>query len=390
MRRAAVASATRPAVEVPGVRDEVLRPAAVAEVWTGVGAPLETMAVPGVLLAPGDVIVAVELATLCSSDVHIAAGHRSAPAPMVLGHECVGRVMSIGAGGALDVSGAPIALGDRVVWSVAVSCGDCDRCTSALPQKCRHLRTYGHERIGAHWELSGGLATHVHVLAGTAIVPVGERIPARVAAPAACGAATAWAALRRAEREVPLPRSIVTVTGAGIVGLSATAIAADRGATVIVSEPDKKRRRLARLFGAAATIDPCDAGALETALRGLGVGGVEGVDIAVEASGAPSAVETALTAVGVGGVAVLVGSLSPAPPVSMDAEAIVRGLVTIAGVQHYTGDDLRDAVEYLRGAWGRHPFEDLVDPVLPLAAADEALALAAAGGAFRVGVDPRR
>ncbi|WP_447590785.1 hypothetical protein [Microbacterium lacticum] len=39
---------------------------------------------------------------------------------------------------------------------------------------------------------------------------------------------------------------------------------------------------------------------------------------------------------------------------------------------------------------GRHPFEDLVDPVLPLAAADEALALAAAGGAFRVGVDPRR
>lgn len=63
---------------------------------------------------------------------------------------------------------------------------------------------------------------------------------------------------------------------------------------------------------------------------------------------------------------------------------------TSAGVQHYTGDDLREAVEYLRGAWGRHPFEDLVDPVLPLAAADEALALAAAGGAFRVGVDPRR
>ena len=92
---------------------------------------------------------------------------------------------------------------------------------------------------------------------------------------------TAGDALRLAEREVALPRSIVLVTGAGIVGLSATAIAADRGATVIVSEPDKKRRRLARLFGAAATIDPCDAGALETALRGLGVGGVEGVDIAV-------------------------------------------------------------------------------------------------------------
>ena len=72
------------------------------------------------------------------------------------------------------------------------------------------------------------------------------------------------------------------------------------------------------------------------------------------------------------------------------ATICARPSSTSAGVQHYTGDDLREAVEYLRGAWGRHPFEDLVDPVLPLAAADEALALAAAGGAFRVGVDPRR
>lgn len=270
---------------------------------------------------------------------------------------------------------------------MAVSCGDCDRCTGGLPQKCRYLRKYGHERIGAHWELNGGFATHVHVLAGTAIVPVGERIPARVAAPAACGAATAWAALRRAAREVAVPGAVVLVTGAGLVGLSATAIAADRGAKVIVSDPDKKRRRLARRFGAAVTIDPRDAGALDTALLGLGAAEV---GIAIEASGDGSAVATAVGAVGVGGVAVLVGSVSPGPAVPMDAEAVVRGLVTIAGVHNYTGDDLRETVEYLRGAWGRRPFEDLVDPVLSLADADEALALAGPGGGLRVGIDPRR
>ena len=78
-------------------RDEVLRPPALAKVWTGVGAPFETMAVPGVVLGAGDVIVAVELATICGSDVHTVAGHRPAPTPLVLGHEYVGRIVAIGA-----------------------------------------------------------------------------------------------------------------------------------------------------------------------------------------------------------------------------------------------------------------------------------------------------
>lgn len=371
----------------PAMRDEVLHPAAIAKVWTGQEGALETMAVPGVVLAPGDVIVAVELTTVCGSDVHTVAGHRAAPTPLVLGHEYVGRIVSIGDGGARDVGGDPLGLGDRVVWSVGVSCGRCDRCEAGLTQKCRTLRKYGHERIGAHWELNGGFGTHVHVLAGTAIVPVGERMPARVAAPAACGAATAWAALRRAERDVALDGAVILVTGAGLVGLSATAIAADRGARVIVSDPDRRRRKLARRFGATAAIDPCAPSALADALQALRA---DQVDVAVEASGAAAAVDTAVSAVGVGGVVVLVGSVFPGAAVHLDAERIVRGLVTIAGVHNYTGEDLRDTVDYLRDAWTRRPFEELVDPVLSLDEIDRALALAGPGGPLRVGIDPRR
>ena len=69
-----------------------------------------------------------------------------------------------------------------------------------MPQKCRELRKYGHEKIAPRWELTGGFATHVHLRAGTAIVRVGEDLPASVLAPASCGTATAWAALARASR----------------------------------------------------------------------------------------------------------------------------------------------------------------------------------------------
>ena len=47
-------------------------------------------------------------------------------------------------------------------------------------------------------------------------------------------------------------------------------------------------------------------------------------------------------------------------------------------------------MSFLRDVWGRHPFEDLVEPVFALADADEALAAAAGGEALRVGLDPRR
>ena len=367
-------------------RDTTIRPAAIARVWTG-AVPLETIAVPGVVLGPSDALVEIELATVCGSDVHTIAGHRSAPTPLVLGHEYVGRVTALGSAGVVDVAGEPVRLGDRIVWGIGISCGQCDLCRRGLTQKCRALRKYGHERIAPHWELSGGFATHAHLLAGTAIVPVGEQVPARVAAPAACGGATAWAALRRAEREVDLDGALVLITGAGLVGLSATAMAADRGAEVIVSDPSKKRRRLAARFGAAETVDPADADALSEVLRERGRAGV---DVAVEASGVGAAVGASIGAVDVGGIAVLVGSVSPGPVVGIDPERLVRGLVTVAGVHNYTGDDLRDTVRYLRRASPRRPFEDLVDPIFALRDLEQAIELAGPGGPVRVGIGPRR
>lgn len=351
--------------------DVALRPAATAMVWLGAGQNHETVAVPGVALGRGDVLVAIELSTVCGSDVHTVQGHRTAPAPLVLGHESVGRVIAVGEDGAMAVDDSPLRIGDRVVWSVTVSCGTCDRCAAGFTQKCRTLAKYGHERIEPRWELTGGFASHAHLRAGTAVVRVPEALPASILAPASCATATAWAAMARGAVGRDLNGKRVLVYGAGLVGLSAVAIAADAGAEVTVIDPSAPRRAFAERFG------------------GVGAEAASGLaDIVIEASG--HAVADAMSAADIGGTVVLVGSVFPADLVPFDAESIVRRLVTIAGVHNYTAADLASAVGFLAGRGRAFPFADVVGAVHPLTDVDAALAAASAPGApLRVALSPR-
>jgi putative phosphonate catabolism associated alcohol dehydrogenase len=370
--------------------DVLLRPSPHAMVWSGVGQAHDQLAVPGVSLAPGDALVEVELATVCGSDLHTVRGERGAATPLVLGHEQIGRVVALGEN-ARTAAGIPLAVGDRVAWTVTVSCGVCDRCRAGLTQKCRTLAKYGHDRVHRGWELSGGFATHVHVLAGSPIVLIDEELPAEVAAPASCATATVVAALAAASALVPLAGATVLVSGAGLLGLTACAMATDAGATVIVTDPDPLRRHLALAFGAAAVADPLAAPTAPTGLAavraGVLAGGADDVSIVCEVSGAPAAVRVAIETVGVGGVVVLAGSVSPGASIPLDPESIVRRLITIRGVHNYAAGDLQLAVDYLAEAWRRYPFAELVSARFALHDLDAALERAATGHDVRVAID---
>lgn len=352
-------------------------PSATAMVWPGEGHNHEAVAVPGVRLAPGDVLVEVELATVCGSDVHTVLGHRQAPAPLVLGHEQVGRVVALGRGGAKTTDGHRVSLGERIVWSVAVPCGRCARCRRGLPQKCASLQKYGHERMRRGWELSGGFATHTHILDGTPLVRVPEEMPAEVLAPASCSTATVAAALEAASVIVPLEGALVLVAGAGMLGLTATAMATEAGARVVVSEPLPERREAALAFGAVAAADPRAAAGSPSGLASVlakAGGRAPAPTIALELSGNPSAVRSLLAAVDVGGVLVLVGSVCPGPELGIVPEQLVRRLLTIRGVHNYAPRHLEQAVRFLAETWQRYPFAEQVGQTFPLAEVDLALA----------------
>ncbi|WP_243862278.1 alcohol dehydrogenase catalytic domain-containing protein [Frigoribacterium faeni] len=364
-----------------------LDPSPTAMVWTEPGRRHEAVAVPTVVLAPGDVLVALELTTICGSDVHTTRGDRSAPAPLVLGHEQVGRVVAVGSGAAA-VDGSPLVPGQRVVWSLTVSCGRCATCRRGLPQKCESVLKYGHERLVTGWELSGGFATHVHVRAGTAVVPVADDLDAALLAPVSCGTATARAALDAAAQITDLEGAVVLVLGAGLIGLTVAAMASDSGARVVVVDPDASRRALAARFGAVATACPAAApgsdDSVEHALRAAGGAPL----VAVEASGSSAAVASAMALLGTGGVAVLVGSVFPAPAVPFDAESVVRRLVTVRGVHNYAPRHLVAAARFVEERHTAWPLAELVGEVVALAELDAGIAAAAAGGSVRVGVRP--
>ncbi|MEP9383499.1 zinc-binding dehydrogenase [Nocardioides sp. KR10-350] len=290
----------------------------------------------------GEVLVRVDLATVCGSDHHTVSGRRPAPCPSVLGHEGVGSVVASG-------PGAGVRPGQRVVWSVTVSCGTCDRCRRGLTAKCRSVRKLGHEAYdgpGGRWPLSGTYGTHVLLPAGTAVVPVPVGLPDEVASPAGCATATVMAALERAG---DLAGRRVLVTGAGMLGLTATAAAVDAGAPeVVVVDVDPARLELALGFGATSTAAAGDR--------------LPAVDVAMELSGAAAAVESCLGALDVGGVLVLVGSVTPGPPVALDPEDVVRRWLTLTGVHNYEPRHLERAVAFLAGS--DRPWADLVgEPV---------------------------
>ncbi|MEV0335592.1 zinc-binding dehydrogenase [Nocardia sp. NPDC050717] len=329
---------------------------ATAAVWTGRGIELQQIPIPQP--GAGETLVRIRLATICGSDLHTVAGRRPAPCPSILGHESVGEVVAIGAG-------SSAVLGDRVVWSVTVSCGNCHRCRSGRTAKCLTVRKFGHEPLDGPWPLSGGYADYALLPAGTTIVAVPTALPDSVAAPAACATATVMAAIEAAGA----PAERVLICGAGMLGVTAAAVCADAGARVYVDDIDTHRQSAATEFGAQP--DQGDA-----------------VDLAIDFSGATTAIQNALSRLDIGGTLVLAGSVTPSPPIEVVPENIVRNWHVITGVHNYEPHHLTRAIEFLDRTRDRYPWESVVAE--PTGLHDLADGLHVTGRSLRAAVDPSR
>jgi putative phosphonate catabolism associated alcohol dehydrogenase len=342
-------------------------------VWSGPGRPIELVTASAAELQVGEALLAVELTTICGSDLHTVAGRRPAATPLVLGHEIVGRVVALGPGTPLaDVRGRRVMVGDRLVPGIFAACGVCDRCRRGLPEKCRTLMKYGHTGPAQTWPLTGGFAEQLHVRRGTPVVVVPERLPGAVAATVGCAVATAVSVAAAARPAAGWGGVPVTVAGAGLVGLLAAALLVRSGAVVTVLEPAAVRWAGVRAVGA----EPLEPSAAEP----------DSAEVFLELSGSAAAVAAAPDITAVGGTVVLAGTVSPGVEIRWPAETVVRRLLTVRGVHNYRPEHLAEAAAWMEHSPELWPLFD--GPVFPLADLDSALVEAGRGAALRVAVRP--
>ena len=258
---------------------------------------------------PGDVVVAVERAGICGSDMHILHGSNPfAKYPRIIGHEMAGTVEAVGA----DVAG--LAVGDRVVVDPVISCGHCYPCRIGRTNVCANLEVFGVHR-------DGGFRDRIAVPAANAI-KVSPDLPAEIAALAEPFSIAA----NVLSRTGCTAEDAVLIYGAGTVGITVLQVAKMFGARCIVTDPDAARLERARAFGADVTIDPTRQSVPEVVAGELG--GI-GPSLVIDGAGIPALLLEACRVASPAGRIGLLGF--SAEPCAVVQQEIVRKELTIVG-----------------------------------------------------------
>ncbi|MGQ9369173.1 Zn-dependent oxidoreductase [Azospirillum sp. ST 5-10] len=259
--------------------------------------------------APGEVLVRVQRAGICGSDMHILHGSNPfAVYPRIIGHEFAGVVEAVGDG----VDG--LAPGDHVVVDPVVSCGRCYACRVGRSNVCASLEVFGVHR-------DGGFRDRVAVPAANA-VKVSRDLPIAIAALAEPFSIAANV-LSRTGIDAG---DTVLVYGAGTVGLTVLQVAKLHGARCIVADLDEARLERARAFGADVALNPA-ATPVPEAVRGENDG--LGPSVVIDGAGVPALLEEACRVASPAGRIGLLGfSPSPCPVIQQE---IVKKELTLVG-----------------------------------------------------------
>jgi threonine 3-dehydrogenase len=284
-----------------------------ALVKTVAGPGLRLQDVPMPVVGINDVLIRVHRTGICGTDLHIDAWDAWAAAaivpPLVVGHEFVGEIVEVGS----NVS--DFEPGDLVSGEGHVVCGLCRHCLAGRRNLCPGTIGLGVGRDGA-------FAEYV-VLPMTNIWHHWSGVDPEIAAifdPFGNAVHTALA--------FPVLGEDVLVSGAGPIGLMATAVVRHAGARhVVVSDPNPYRRALAVRMGATVAVDPRERRLVDVAAE---LGMVEGFDVALEMSGVPGAIRSAIGAMAHGGGIALLGI--PTEEITIDLNAIVFKMLTLRGI----------------------------------------------------------
>jgi threonine 3-dehydrogenase len=271
---------------------------------------LEMREVPVPALGPNDVLIAVDTASVCGTDLHIFhwdewAQKRIRP-PYIPGHEFCGTIAAVGE----VVEG--LTLGAFVSAEMHIACGHCLQCRTGQAHVCQFVKILGVDGDGA-------FADYVRVPAGN-VWRLSPEIPREFG--------SLFDPFGNAVHTVlsgPIASQSVAITGCGPIGLFAIAVARACGAgRVFAIEPNPARRELALRMGADVVLDPSRDDVNVELARVTGGGGV---DVLLEMSGHPAAISQGFGLLRNGGRASLLGIPSTPTEINLAESIIFKGAV---------------------------------------------------------------
>ena len=295
----------------------------------------------------GDVLIRVEAAAVCASDVHLYHDRFAYAAPLVLGHEFCGVVERLGPGS------TGVAAGDRVVSeNNPQACGVCSVCERGYPNMCPAKKALGFKSDGCFAEY---VRVPSHLL---------HRVPEGVSSTAAALSEPLAVAVHAVEDRCGIEHGDkVVVLGPGAVGLLAAQVARAEGAGAIIvagtNEDEGSRFECARRLG----FETCNVQREDLVGEVLQRTDRLGADVVVEAAGAAAAVNSGIGLLRRMGRMVVVG-ITGEPQVAVNWDRLVAQAATVVFSFSSRRRNWDKAMEYL--AAGTVDLAALVTNCLPL------------------------
>ena len=362
-----------------------------AAVAVGADKPFETTALTLRSPGPGELLVRVVATGICHTDVHTKI-NAFCEFPMVLGHEGVGVVESIGSG----VEG--FAVGDHVIMTYDF-CGTCAQCETDSPSYCdkhgelnfsgvrpdgnKTHRTLEGQRpdVGGSFFQQSSFATHALANERNTI-KVDSSLPLPILAPLGCGVQTgAGTVLNTLDAQ---PGTTLAVFGCGCVGLSAVMAAKVAGVeNIIAIDLHQSRLDLALELGATHALNPGEVDGGDGLLAAVAEVRPGGCHYAIDTTGNPNVLRQAFDACGPMGVTAMIAPGVPGTEVSVEMMGLLPGKSLRGVVQ---GDSVSsEFIPRLIDLWqdGQFPFDRLVTTFDGLDSLDDAVNAMGAGDVIK-------
>ncbi|MDB9521659.1 alcohol dehydrogenase catalytic domain-containing protein [Dolichospermum circinale CS-1225] len=302
--------------------------------------------VPEPTPAAGEVVIQVEAATTCGTDLKVwrRGGHaKMLTPPTLFGHEGAGRIVAIGAG----VTNWRV--GDRVVANNSAPCMKCFFCQRREYSLCPNL-TWNNGTFAEYIKIPAAIVQHN-------LLQIPDQVPSVLAAmtePLAC-------VLHGISRSQVKPHDRVVVLGDGAIGLMFVAVLAENTEIILWGGNDK-RLEIGKKLGAARTFNYHQVTDIPNTVRELTDGW--GADVVIEATGIPSVWEKAIACARPGATVNLFGGCAKDTTITLNTEQLHYSEITIKGVFHNTPEYVKSALSLI--ASGTISFDLLISEQRPL------------------------